>query len=139
MTREWPVALLSGSLFGAGLAISGMADPERVRGFLDIFGNWDPTLIFVMGGAVIVMVIAWIIQGKMSSPLTREDFSLPAKTELDIRLIVGAILFGIGWALAGLCPGPALIGLIVAPISAAVFVIAMIAGMGLYQFTLGRK
>lgn len=139
MNREWPIALISGVLFGAGLAISGMADPERVRGFLDIFGDWDPTLVFVMGGAVFVMAIAWAIQRKMTAPLARADFSLPLKTQLDGPLIIGAVLFGIGWALAGLCPGPALIGLVLVPGSAAIFVIAMFCGMGLYEFTLGRK
>ncbi len=139
MNRELLAAILSGLLFGAGLAISGMADPVRVRGFLDIFGNWDSTLVFVMGGAVVVMAVAWVIQGKMSAPLLREEFSLPETATLDVPLVAGAIIFGIGWALAGLCPGPALIGLVLVPTSAFIFVLAMLSGMGIYQITMGRK
>ncbi len=133
MIKELPVAIFSGLLFGAGLAISGMADPSRVRGFLDVLGNWDPTLMFVMGSAVFVMAIAWFIQGRLSSPLISPRFSLPETSKLDARLIVGAVLFGIGWGIAGLCPGPALIGLILKPAGAAVFVAAMLLGMILFQ------
>lgn len=129
MNRQFPIFILAGLLFGAGLAISGMADPERVRGFLDIFGAWDPTLIFVMAGAVTVMIFAWIGQRRMRHPLLTNRFDLPTRKDIDRPLIVGAILFGIGWGIAGLCPGPALIGLVLEPLSAIMFVIPMTIGM----------
>lgn len=121
--------LASGALFGAGLTIGGMTDPQRVRGFLDLFGNWDPTLAFVMGGAVLVMAIAWRVRDRMARPLFAERFSLPGRSDLDSRLIAGSALFGIGWGLAGLCPGPAVASLVLAPKAAAIFVAAMLAGM----------
>ena len=129
MTRSWLVALLSGSLFGAGLALGGMVDPARVRGFLDIFGDWDPTLAFVMGGAVIVMAIAWRIQARMAQPLLAAKFALPDRSDLTPRLIGGAALFGTGWGIAGLCPGPGFAALVIEPAKAAAFVAAMLAGM----------
>lgn len=121
--------LVSGTLFGAGLTLSGMTDPARVRGFLDVFGSWDPTLAFVMGGAVLVMAIAWRIRNRMGTPIFAERFSLPDRKDLDGRLIAGSILFGIGWGLAGLCPGPAVASLALAPLGVAPFVLAMLAGM----------
>ncbi|TWJ09731.1 DUF6691 family protein [Altererythrobacter ishigakiensis] len=131
--RQLALSLLSGSLFGAGLAISGMMDPSRVRGFLDITGSWDPTLAFVMGGATVVMAIAWLVQRRMQRPLTETEFALPGTQLIDRRLISGAVLFGVGWALAGLCPGPAIASLAVNPLPAAVFVGAMIGGMSLFK------
>jgi uncharacterized membrane protein YedE/YeeE len=101
------LALISGMLFGAGLAISGMADPARVHSFLDLFGRWDPTLAFVMGGAIIPMAIAWIIQRRLERPLADAAFNLPETRELNGKLALGAILFGMGWGVGGLCPGPA--------------------------------
>ncbi|MEP2990432.1 MAG: DUF6691 family protein [Parasphingorhabdus sp.] len=133
MIRQLPIFILSGLLFGAGLAISGMADPQRVRGFLDVFGDWDPTLLFVMGGAVIVMMLAWPLQRRMLHPLLTNKFQLPSRKDVDRPLIVGATIFGIGWAIAGLCPGPALIGLVLEPISALIFVAAMTVGMAVYR------
>lgn len=133
MIRQLPIFILSGLLFGAGLAVSGMADPQRVRGFLDIFGAWDPTLLFVMGGAVIVMMLAWPLQRRMLRPLLTNNFQLPDRKDLDSSLIIGAIIFGIGWAIAGLCPGPALIGLVLEPLSALTFVVAMTLGMAIYR------
>ena len=129
MTRSCLMALLSGSLFGAGLALGGMVDPARVRGFLDIFGDWDPTLAFVMGGAVIVMAIAWRIQARMAQPLLAAKFALPDRSDLTPRLIGGAALFGTGWGIAGLCPGPGFAALVIVPAKAAAFVAAMLAGM----------
>lgn len=131
--RSAIVSLISGSLFGAGLAISGMMDPARVRGFLDITGKWDPTLAFVMGGAVMVMAVAWVIQRRLSSPLLAQSFNLPATSQIDHKLIGGAALFGIGWGLAGLCPGPAIGALIVQPVAAGTFVLSMAAGMALHK------
>jgi len=133
---RWLIALLSGALFGAGLALSGMMDPARVRGFLDIFGEWDPTLAFVMGGAVIVMGLVWMIQSRMHAPLFDIEFHLPGTRDLDPRLIGGSALFGIGWGLAGLCPGPAIASLATALLPAAVFTAAMLAGMVLFRVTM---
>lgn len=129
------IALFSGLLFGAGLAVSGMADPLRVRAFLDLFGHWDPTLAFVMGGAMIPMAFAWVIKGKLSSPVAASSFDLPGTTTLDRPLAIGAIMFGIGWGIAGLCPGPALADLAVAPVAVVPFVVAMLVGMAVYRFT----
>ncbi|MFN4114098.1 MAG: DUF6691 family protein [Sphingomonadaceae bacterium] len=123
--------LASGTLFGAGLALGGMTDPARVRGFLDLFGAWDPTLAFVMGGAVIVMAIAWRIQLRLAHPLFAEKFALPDRSDLTFRLVAGSALFGIGWGIAGLCPGPGVAALVLEPVGAATFVVAMLAGMGL--------
>ena len=107
-----------------------MTDPARVRGFLDIFGAWDPTLAFVMGGAVIVMAIAWRLVPRMAAPdRGRSSFTLPTRSDLTPSLIGGAALFGIGWGIAGLCPGPGIAALVIAPGSAAIFVVAMLVGM----------
>lgn len=127
------LALLSGLLFGAGLALSGMGDPARVQAFLDLFGNWDPTLAFVMGGAMIPMAIAWMVQKRMPQPLACESFDLPGTTLLDRKLVAGAVLFGAGWGIGGLCPGPAVADLAIAPASAGIFVAAMLVGMGAHR------
>jgi uncharacterized protein len=126
------IGFLSGTLFGAGLALSGMMNPARVRGFLDILGDWDPTLAFVMGGAVLVMAFAWMVQKRMASPLACDEFSLPGTSKIDGKLIGGAVLFGIGWGLAGLCPGPAIATLATNTGNVVLFVAAMAAGMGLF-------
>lgn len=130
---QFAIALFAGTLFGAGLAVSGMADPQRVRAFLDLFGAWDPTLAFVMGGALLPMVIAWRIRMRMTAPISTAKFSLPASRGIDPRLMIGATLFGIGWGIAGLCPGPAIADLAIATRPAAIFVIAMLAGMVLHR------
>jgi uncharacterized protein len=129
------IALASGTLFGAGLAWSGMADPMRVRSFLDLFGAWDPTLAFVMGGAMIPMAIAWVIQRRMLKPFADESFDLPGTKRIDHKLAAGAVLFGIGWGIAGLCPGPALADLAINPGPALVFVAAMFGGIAVHRFT----
>lgn len=133
MMRDWPVALASGTIFGAGLALGGMTDPARVRGFLDLFGAWDPTLAFVMGGAVIVMAMAWLVQRRMQRPVFAASFALPGRSDLTPRLIGGSALFGVGWAIAGLCPGPGFAALAIDAPSAAVFIAAMLAGMVLVR------
>ena len=133
MMKQILLALAAGALFGAGLAFSGMADPAKVRGFLDIFGAWNPTLIFVMAGALMPMSIAWRIQAKLRAPLAAKRFNLPDTTRLDARLAGGAVLFGIGWGVAGLCPGPAITDLALAPRQALIFVLAMLAGMGMFK------
>jgi hypothetical protein len=138
MIRETLVPLASGTIFGAGLTIGGMTDPARVRGFLDLFGDWDPTLAFVMGGAVLVMALAWTMQRKMLRPFFGDGFALPDRSDITPRLIGGSALFGIGWAIAGLCPGPGFAALAIAPASAAIFVIAMLGGMLLVRLVEGQ-
>lgn len=133
--KQIMIALIAGTLFGAGLALSGMADPRRVQGFLDLLGRWDPTLAFVMAGALIPMAVAWAIQKRLDKPFADAHFNLPGTTEIDAKLILGAILFGVGWGIAGLCPGPAVAGLAIAPAKAAIFVIAMLVGMVLERLS----
>ncbi|AJY53045.1 MULTISPECIES: DUF6691 family protein [unclassified Halomonas] len=98
---------LAGLLFGLGLAIGGMTDPTRVLNFLDVFGDWDPTLMFVLGGAVTTTFIGYRLVLRRSQPLFAQAFQLPTRRDLDGRLMGGAVLFGIGWGLSGYCPGPA--------------------------------
>lgn len=129
------IALVAGSIFGAGLAYSGMSDPARVQGFLDLFGNWDPTLAFVMGGAIIPMAFAWLIQRRIDKPFADAHFSLPGTTNIDRKLGIGAVLFGAGWGISGLCPGPGLADLAINPLPALAFVIAMLAGMTVHRVT----
>jgi len=129
------VALVAGALFGAGLAYSGMADPARVQGFLDLFGRWDPTLAFVMGGAMIPMALAWIVQRRLDKPFADAHFSLPGTSLIDRKLAIGAILFGAGWGISGLCPGPGLANLAINPLPALAFVAALLAGMIAHRVT----
>ncbi|CAA2142227.1 DUF6691 family protein [Hyphomicrobium sp. ghe19] len=137
MTRENVLPLLSGALFGAGLAISGMIDPARVRAFLDVTGNWDPTLAFVMGGALLPMAVAWQVLKRRQKPLASN--SIPSTSNVDFRLISGAAIFGIGWGVAGICPGPSIAALAVQPMSALLFSIAMAAGMRLHSFIFSAR
>ncbi|WP_379921910.1 DUF6691 family protein [Erythrobacter sp. R86502] len=139
MIRDPIVSLASGTIFGAGLTIGGMTDPARVRGFLDLFGNWDPTLAFVMGGAVLIMAVAWTFQRKMMRPFFAEGFALPDRTDLTGKLIGGSALFGIGWGIAGLCPGPGFAALAIAPVSAAIFVAALLMGMTIVRLVEGKS
>ena len=127
------VAGLSGLLFGGGLALGGMTDPVRVRGFLDVFGEWDPTVAFVMGGAVLVMALAWFLQKRMEHPVFALEFSLPDRSDITSPLVGGAVLFGIGWGIAGLCPGPGIANLAIAPLEAAIFVAGLLAGMAVHM------
>jgi len=132
--RSVLITLFAGTLFGAGLAVSGMADPTRVRGFLDLFGRWDPTLAFVMAGAILPMAVAWFIQRRLAAPIVSEAFNIPsAAGKVDGSLIAGSILFGMGWGIAGLCPGPAVAGLALRPAEALIFIVAMVAGMMIYR------
>lgn len=122
------VAFIVGSLFGLGLLISGMTDTTKVQGWLDIFGDWDPTLAFVMGGAILPMAIAWqLTRGR--KPVLATEFPSPPEPKLGRNLILGSTLFGMGWGLAGLCPGPAIASLGFGGIGGWVFVAAMVAGM----------
>ena len=123
------LAIFSGALFGAGLLISGMTQPARVIGFLDVTRDWDPTLAFVMGGAVVVYALAYrSINRRRATPWFDGKFHAPTRRDIDAPLVVGAALFGAGWGLAGLCPGPGLVSA-VASGSALAFVIAMLIGM----------
>jgi len=128
---------LVGLLFGMGLILSGMTDPSKVLGFLDIFGLWDPSLAFVMGGAIAVGFFAFAWAKKRTVNFLGGALHLPTNSQIDKPLVVGAVLFGAGWGLAGFCPGPALVSLASGQIKAAVFVVFMLAGMQLFEM-LGR-
>ena len=123
------VSLISGALFGAGLLISGMTDTAKVQGFLDIFGAWDPTLAFVMGGAMVPMAMAWAVAARRRTAVLGLPFPQMPETRFDGRLIVGSVLFGMGWALVGFCPGPAFAALAFGGMGGLVFLIAMAAAM----------
>ena len=122
-------ALISGIVFGIGMAISGMTNTKRVQGFLDFFGAWDPTLAFVMGGGLLVTTIGYRLILRRPAPLFAEKFSLPTKTAIDKPLLLGAAIFGIGWGLVGYCPGPALAGLTYGYAPTLTFIPAMIVGL----------
>jgi uncharacterized membrane protein YedE/YeeE len=124
---------LIGLVFGTGLILSGMSNPAKVIGFLDISGLWDPSLAFVMGGAVLVALIAFRIARQRTQAFFGDALKLPTATQLDKRLIVGSLLFGVGWGLAGFCPGPAIVSLGAGYTQALVFVIAMVAGMLVFE------
>ncbi|NSY36741.1 DUF6691 family protein [Leisingera sp. ANG59] len=122
------LALFAGSLFGTGLMLSGMTDTAKVQGFLDILGDWDPTLAFVMGGALLPMALAWrLAEGR--KPAAGGSFPAPPSADLDRRLVLGSVLFGTGWALAGLCPGPAMASLSYNSWQGLLFFAAMACGM----------
>lgn len=127
------VALAAGIIFAAGLTLGGMTDPRKVQGFLDVggifAGRWDPSLAFVMGGALLVSLIAFASVKTKETPWAGAKFELPTRRDIDARLIFGAVLFGIGWAIAGFCPGPALASILTGGASALWFVAAMLAGM----------
>jgi uncharacterized membrane protein YedE/YeeE len=129
-------ALLIGTLFGAGLALSDMVNPARVLAFLDLFGDWDPTLAFVMGGALVPAAISYLLSRKMREPVLHTDFHIPENRIVDWRLVAGGLVFGAGWGLVGYCPGPALAGLVFGSWQTFVFVLAMLAGMWLFRFLL---
>ncbi|MGE0822266.1 MAG: DUF6691 family protein [Candidatus Binatia bacterium] len=130
-------AFISGLIFAAGLAISGMTQPGKVTGFLDIFGNWDPSLAFVMVGAILVHTVLYRLIRQRATPLFAATFSVPTRKDIDPRLLGGAALFGIGWGIGGFCPGPAVVSLASGQTSVFIFVSAMIAGM--YLYTLAEK
>ncbi len=124
------LAGVAGAVFGAGLLLAGMTDPARVVGFLDVGGAWDPSLAFVMGGAVAVYALAfrWV-QKRRADPWFDVRFHLPTRRDLDRPLVIGAVIFGIGWGLGGLCPGPAVVAAFAGNAAAAVFVATMVVGM----------
>ena len=126
-------AIAAGTVFGAGLALAGMVNPARVLGFLDVAGAWDPTLAFVMGAAVLVSALGYLLARRRRAPLFGTSFRIPENRRLDSQLIGGAALFGVGWGLAGFCPGPALAGLVYGLWQPWLFVAAMLAGMWLQR------
>ncbi len=129
---------LIGVLFGLGLIISGMTNPAKILAFLDIAGAWDPSLIFVMGGAVLVGLIAFYLAKNRTQSFLGGAMHIPTRRDIDRPLIIGSALFGVGWGLAGFCPGPALVSLGSGELKALVFVVAMLGGMLLFDF-LGQK
>jgi len=132
-------ALACGLVFGLGLAISGMMNPAKVIGFLDVAGSWDPTLAFVMGGALLVAGPAYRLILARRRPVLDSGFSLPKKTGLDAPLIFGSALFGVGWGLVGFCPGPAVAAIVTGLPAVLGFVAAMLAGMALHAWTSGER
>lgn len=133
-------SLLAGGIFGAGLLVSDMIDPGRVLAFLTVTsGAWDPTLAFVMGGAMIPMFVAWIVRRSRQVPAFSNAFPSEAPGAIDARLLGGAALFGLGWGLVGLCPGPALSGLLIGGWPVLLFVAAMLAGMFLQDIALASR
>lgn len=127
-------ALFSGLLFGIGLIVSGMANPAKVIGFLDLTGSWDPSLAFVMGGAIAVAMVTFTLARRKQRSLLGNTMPSPPSKQLEPRLILGGITFGIGWGLAGYCPGPALVSLAAGGSKPWLFVSAMIAGMIIFEF-----
>jgi len=126
-------AFAAGLVFGLGLIVSGMADPSKVLGFLDLAGKWDPSLAFVMAGAMSVSFVAFRLAAKRAGPVLGGRFYLPTATQIDRRLVVGSLVFGVGWGLAGICPAPAVVVFGAGYLKAAVFVLAMVAGMAIYE------
>jgi uncharacterized membrane protein YedE/YeeE len=127
-------SLFTGLVFGVGLIISGMTNPAKVIGFLDLAGAWDPSLALVMGAAVTVGLAGFAFAGRRASSLLGAPMHLPAARGIDRRLVLGSAAFGIGWGMAGFCPGPALVSLGTGNLKAVVFVLAMLGGMGIYEF-----
>lgn len=129
------IALIAGLLFGAGLALGGMTNPAKVLSFLDVTGQWDPSLAFVMGSALLITFpVFWWVR-RASGPLFAEKFQLPTRSDIDRPLLIGAALFGIGWGIAGLCPGPAVANLLSGSPQVLLFVAMMVAGMWLRDRT----
>ncbi|GJE54787.1 hypothetical protein EKPJFOCH_1271 [Methylobacterium thuringiense] len=131
-------ALVLGLIFGLGLSLSGMLDPARVRGFLDITGAWDPSLMFVLGGAVTVSALGYQLVRRLARPTFAPEFEIPTNRRIDGKLIGGSALFGIGWGLSGFCPGPAVAALSTGVLPVAVFVAAMLIGMTAHRLV-GRR
>jgi uncharacterized membrane protein YedE/YeeE len=135
--RHLFIAFASGVVFALGLGISGMTDPQRILGFLDIAGHWDPSLAFVMLGAIAVHLgpAQWALRAKR--PLLADRFEVPRRTAVDTELLLGSVLFGVGWGAIGYCPGPAIVDLVAAPPGLCVFAIAMLVGTALFRY--GRR
>lgn len=132
-------SLLAGLIFGLGLIVSGMANPAKVLGFLDLGGAWDPSLAFVMAGAIAVGALAFAVARKRSVSFLGAAMRLPTSRDIDGRLAIGSAVFGIGWGVAGFCPGPSLVALGMGEIKALVFVVAMLVGMGAFELLERRR
>lgn len=132
-------SLLAGLVFGLGLIVSGMANPAKVLGFLDLAGHWDPSLAFVMAGAIAVGAVAFTVARRRAVSFLGAEMRLPSARHIDRRLVLGSVLFGIGWGVAGFCPGPALVALGMGEPKALVFVAAMLVGMGVFELLERRK
>jgi len=127
-------SFFAGVIFAVGLGISGMTDPAKVVGFLDVTGRWDPTLLFVMAGAVGLHFLTFRLIRKRESPLFTKEWHIPERKDISLRLVIGSLMFGIGWGLAGYCPGPAIVSLATLDLRPVAFVLAMLAGMWLHTF-----
>lgn len=132
-------SLITGLIFGIGLIVSGMTDPAKVLGFLDLTGLWDPSLALVMAGAIGVGALAFAIAGRRTTSFIGLDMKLPTSRKLDRRLLAGSALFGMGWGIAGFCPGPGVVALGMGESKALIFVVAMIAGMGVFELMERRR
>lgn len=132
------LGFLCGLVFGLGLVMSGMSDPAKVLNFLDVLGPWDPSLAFVMGGASITTFIGYRLVLQRPAPLAMPDYDLPTARKIDVRLLVGAALFGVGWGIGGFCPGPAWTALPLAAPGTLIFVPAMLCGMAIAGWLLSR-
>jgi uncharacterized membrane protein YedE/YeeE len=133
------LSLIAGLIFGLGLVIGGMANPAKVQNFLDVAGIFDPSLAFVMGGAVAVTFVGYRLVFRERSPLFADQFHIPTAKELDARILIGPTLFGIGWGLSGFCPGPAITSLPLMAKGTLIFVPAMLAGVGLARFVTRKR
>ena len=128
------MALIAGLVFGIGLIVSGMSNPAKVLGFLDLAGNWDPSLALVMAGAILISFIPFQLASRTPRALLGEPMRLPSARDIDRRLVLGSLVFGVGWGLAGYCPGPALVSLALGGYKPLVFVGSMVGGMVLFQW-----
>ena len=129
MERSLGVALISGLIFGVGLALAGMLNPSKVTGFLDVFGVWDPSLAFVMAGGIAVNATGYFLFVRKGKPLFSSSFKLPETVHIDRPVLLGSALFGVGWGMAGLCPGPVVSSLLLNPADMVLFVVIMCAGL----------
>jgi hypothetical protein len=136
--RALLAALVAGTVFGAGLALADMTNPAKVQNFLDVLGTWDPSLAFVMGTALVTSALGYRLARRRGAPVLALAFALPDRTDLDRKLVIGAALFGVGWGLGGLCPGPALAGLLQGVPQVHVFVAAMLVGMWIHDRGVAR-
>lgn len=132
------VSLVAGLVFGIGLIAAGMTNPMKVKGFLDLFGKWDPSLALVMGGAIAVGVVGFMLTKGRKTSITGEPMQLPNNTTIDARLILGGILFGAGWGIAGLCPGPAITVAATGSLPVIIFTVTMLVGMAIHDRLLKR-
>ena len=127
-------SLLAGALFGAGLAVSQMTNPAKVQNFLDVFGAWDPSLALVMGAALVVTTVGFRVTARRAAPFCTAGFSAPTRSDIDAPLLIGSAMFGVGWGLAGFCPGPALAALSLNVVEVRLFVVAMLLGITAHRW-----